>query len=333
MEYVELGDTELRASRVGLGTWAIGGMMWGGTDEADGVRTIHAALEGGINLLDTAPVYGFGRSEEIVGRAVREWGNRQEVLIATKAGLDWSSGSVRRNSAPERIRREAEDSLRRLRTDYLDVLQIHWPDPAVPIADTARILAELFREGKIRAIGVSNYSPEQMDAFREAAPLHTSQPPLNVFEPGALADVIPYCREHGITPLTYSALCRGLLSGRMEPDTEFPEGDLRREGDPKFQPPRFGQYLQAVDRLDRFARENYDRRVIDLALRWLLDRMDGVALWGARRPEQLEPLDRVWGWRLDADALDTVRRIVEETVRDPVGPEWMAPPEGEGDAG
>src|SRR6266436_2500037 len=135
MEFVDIPGTSMRVSRVALGTWAMGGWMWGGSNESDAVRTIHAALDRGINLIDTAPVYGFGRSEEIVGKAIEERGHREKVFIATKVGLEWHNGSVSRNSSRDRIRKEVQDSLRRLRTDYIDIYQVHWPDSAIPIEE------------------------------------------------------------------------------------------------------------------------------------------------------------------------------------------------------
>jgi aryl-alcohol dehydrogenase-like predicted oxidoreductase len=315
-------------SRVGLGTWAIGGWMWGGTDEAESIRTIHAALDLGINLIDTAPVYGFGRAEEIVGKALAQDGRRKRAVIATKVGLDWANGRPFRDSRPQRIIDEAVASLRRLRTDVIDVYQVHWPDSLVPIEDTAEALARLYRAGKINAIGVSNYSPAEMEIFRSAAPLHTAQPPYNLFERAIEADVLPYCREKGIAVLAYGSLCRGLLSGRMSADTEFAGDDLRRH-DPKFQAPRFAQYLQAVERLDRLARERFGRRVIHLALRWMLDQPGiGAALWGARRPDQLAPVREVMGWRIDEATMREIDQILATTITSPVGPEFMAPPVG-----
>jgi len=312
--------------RVGLGTWAIGGWMWGGTDEAESIRTIHTALDLGITLIDTAPIYGFGRSEEIVGRALAQDGRRHRAVIATKVGLDWKDAKPFRNGRPERIVKEAEDSLRRLRTDVIDLYQVHWPDPTVPLDDTAEAMARLYRAGKINAIGVSNFSPAEMDVFRTAAPLHTAQPPYNLFERGAEADVLPYCAAHGITTLTYGSLCRGLLSGRMRADTSFAGDDLRGS-DPKFRAPRFAQYLQAVEALDRLARERFGKRVIHLALRWVLDRPgSGVALWGARRADQLTPAREIMGWRVDPDAMREIDAILARTITDPVGPEFMAPP-------
>ncbi len=160
MELADIPGTSLKVSPVAIGTWAIGGWMWGGTDEAESVSTIRAALEHGINIIDTAPAYGFGRSEEIAEARVRS-----RVLIATKAGLEWEDGRVFRNASCARIMREIEDSLRRLRTDYIDIYQVHWPDPLVTIEETAEAMHALFRQGKIRAIGVSNFSVSQMDRF------------------------------------------------------------------------------------------------------------------------------------------------------------------------
>jgi aryl-alcohol dehydrogenase-like predicted oxidoreductase len=252
MEYAKVNGLNREVSRIGLGTWSIGGFMWGGTDEQDALETIRAALEHGISLIDTAPVYGLGRAEELVGRALAKYGKREEVIIATKVGLDWRGAQVFRNSTRARMMREIDDSLRRLQTDYIDIYQVHWPDPLVPIEETAEVMHQLYKQGKIRAIGVSNYSLEQMNVFHEVAPLHTAQPPYNLFERRVEKEALPYSRSHGISTLTYGSLCRGLLSGKMKPDSEF-QGDDVRKIDPKFQPPRYAQYLKAVERLDRFA--------------------------------------------------------------------------------
>jgi aryl-alcohol dehydrogenase-like predicted oxidoreductase len=324
MKLTEIPGTSLKVSPVAIGTWAIGGWMWGGTDEAESVATIRTAFERGINLVDTAPVYGFGRSEEIVGKAIAESGLRSDVIIATKVGLQWEGGKVSRNASRARIMREVEDSLRRLRTDYIDVYQVHWPDPLITIEETADAMHMLFAQGKIRAIGVSNFSVGQMERFRRVAPLHVLQPPYNLFERGIETDLLPYCRENKIAMLGYGALCRGLLSGRMRADTVFDGDDLRRN-DPKFIRPRFAQYLAAVDRLDRLA-QRFGKRVIHLAVRWMLDQGITTALWGARHPNQLQPVDEVVGWSLDASAKAEIDLILRETVTDPVGPEFMAPP-------
>jgi aryl-alcohol dehydrogenase-like predicted oxidoreductase len=288
---VDIPGASLKVSRVAIGTWAIGGWMWGGTDEVESVATIRAAIDHGINVIDTAPVYGFGRSEEIVGKAVAEGQLRSKVIIATKAGLEWDGGKVFRNASRARLMREVEASLRRLKTDYIDVYQVHWPDPLVAIEETAEAMGALLSQGKIRAIGVSNFSVDQMERFRRVAPLHVLQPPYNLFERGIEAELLPYCSENNIAMLGYGALCRGLLSGRMQADTVFGGDDLRRT-DPKFAQPRFGQYLAAVQKLDQLAQRRFAKRVIHLAVRWMLDQGITTALWGARHPHQLQPVDR-----------------------------------------
>ncbi len=321
-EFVAIPATQLKVSRVALGTWAMGGWMWGGADARDSIATIHAALSQGINLIDTAPAYGFGVSEEIVGAAVE--GVRSQVVIATKTGLEWRDGKVYRNATRARIMREIDDSLRRLRTDYIDIYQVHWPDPLVPVEETAEAMRALYEQGKIRAIGVSNYSVEQMERFRKVAPLHVLQAPYNLFERAIETEVLPYCRANGIVTLGYGALCRGLLSGRMRPDTKFEGDDLRRI-DPKFQPPRFAQYLDAVRQLDTFAKRRFHRGVIHLAVRWMLDQGIDVALWGGRHPDQVEAALGVAGWSLDRTNRALIEFMVDTAIDDPVGPEFMAP--------
>jgi aryl-alcohol dehydrogenase-like predicted oxidoreductase len=327
MEMIQFDGIGEPASRIALGTWAIGGWMWGGSDERDAIRTIQAALERGVNLIDTAPVYGFGRAEEIVGKALEYGGRRARTIIATKTGLEWRNGKVYRNATPGRIREEVEQSLRRLRTDYIDLYQVHWPDPRVAVEETAATLAELRSGGKIRAIGVSNFSPALLDAFRQVVPVAATQPPFNLFERAIEAEVLPHAGRAGIVVLAYGALCRGLLTGKISLATRFEGDDLRRV-DPKFQQPLIEQYLAAVQMLDRFARDNFGKNVLALAVRWILDRGNTVALWGARRSQQLEAIDEVMGWSLDANAMHEIDRILASTITNPVGPEFMAPPTG-----
>ncbi len=327
MEYRQIGSTEIRASRIGLGTWAIGGTFWGGADESDAIRTIHHALDMGINLIDTAPVYGYGESETIVGEAVRQYGRRDQIVLATKVGLNWSDGNIYRDSSALRMEQELDDSLRRLRTDCIDVYQVHWPDRSVPFEETAALMNRFREKGKIRAIGVSNFSTAEMDCFRSGSPLHSVQPPLNLFEREMEADVLPYAMEHGLTVLGYGALCRGLLSGQVGLGTTF-QGDDIRQYDPKFQLPRLKQYVEAVRRLDQLSRRRFNRRVVHLAVRWVLDRHPHtIALWGARRPAQLDPVPEVMNWELDQSSMDEVDRILEETIEDPIGAGFMAPPD------
>jgi aryl-alcohol dehydrogenase-like predicted oxidoreductase len=322
MERLKIAGLPFEASRIALGTWAIGGWMWGGTEEKDAIATIHHALDRGINLIDTAPVYGFGQSEEIVGRALE--GRRDKVLIATKAGLDWSGEGIVRNSKPARLEKELEDSLRRLKTDVIDIYQIHWPDEATAFEQTAKTLEGFRRDGKIRAIGVSNFAPEHMDRFLKEAPLATIQPPYNLFERGIEDDVLPYAKKHDIVVLAYGALCRGLLSGKITAKTTF-DGDDLRNNDPKFKAPRRAQYLAAVAKLDALAKDKFGKSVLALAVRWLLDRGDTIALWGARKPSQLDAIGDVMGWHIDNATMKEIDKILDETVKEPVGPEFMAP--------
>jgi aryl-alcohol dehydrogenase-like predicted oxidoreductase len=313
IEYAQLGSSGITVSKVCLGTWAIGGWMWGGTDEDESIRTIQAAIDRGITFVDTAPAYGFGLSEQIVGKALKEYVPRDQVVIATKAGLEWDdAGNISRNSSRARLLKEIDDSLRRLQTDYIDLYQIHWPDPKVPIEETAEVLSEILESGKIRAIGVSNYSPEQMDVFRKVAPLHSVQPQYNLFERQIEQDVLPYAKENGLAILAYSSICRGLLSGKMKPDTEFKGDDLRLE-DPKFQEPKYSRYLKAVSELETLATEKYGRHVLELAVRWVLDQ-GAVALWGARHPHQVSHVDQVFGWSLAAEDLNEIDLILDRNI-------------------
>ncbi len=322
IETIKIPGIDTPASRIGLGTWAIGGWMWGGSDVTQSIETIRSAVGSGINLIDTAPVYGFGQSEEIVGKALE--GIRDQVVIATKVGLEWPNEKVRRNAGAARIRQEIEDSLRRLRTDRIDLYQVHWPDPLVPCQETAFELENLRREGKILAIGASNYSIEQLDAFRKHAPLAAVQPPYNLLERAIEADVLPYASQNGLAVLAYGALCRGLLSGRMHLNTVF-DGDDLRKTDPKFRLPFYAQYLAAVEELRKFAQERYGKSVLALAVRWILDRGPTIALWGARQPAQLANIDEAFGWTLTATDLAAIDDILASHIRTPIGPEFMAP--------
>ncbi len=325
MEYSIIAEN-LKVSRIALGTWAIGGWMWGGSDEKEAIDTILKAIDLGINIIDTAPVYGFGKSEEIVGKALKMSGKRQDIIIATKVGLEWNNSSVSRNSSGDRIIREIEDSLKRLQTDYIDIYQVHWPDEKVPIEETASTMQKLYEEGYIRAIGVSNYTVEQMEKFKKYAKLDTCQPPYNLFERQAEKEILPYCKKLNIKTLLYGSLCRGLLSGKMTLQTQFNGDDLRKI-DPKFQQPLYAQYLNAVGQLDDFAKNHYNKRVIHLALRWILDQKGAIfSLVGARRPHQLDFINDIFDFNVSAQDCHEIDLIINRSITNPVGPEFMAPP-------
>lgn len=326
MESRALGRTSLTPSVIGLGTWVMGGWLWGGAEDRDSIAAIHRAIELGVTLIDTAPIYGHGRAETLVGRAVQESRQRERLIIATKFGLDWNQERTRiwRDSSPARIRAEVEASLRRLRTDYIDLYQVHWPDRAVPFERTMEALAELRNLGTIRFIGVSNFDVPELQRCLAVAPVHVLQPPYNLFERGIESALLPFCRERGIGTLVYSPLCRGLLTGKYSGRETFPAGDVRAM-DPKFKAPRFEQYAACVEKLKRVA-ARHGKSVAQLAVRWCLDRPGvSVALCGARRPTHIEETALAAGWSLPAADIEEIEAIVAETVPEPIGPEFMGP--------
>lgn len=244
MQHRDLGASGISASVVGLGTWAMGGWMWGGTDEDDSIRAIHAALDAGINLVDTAAIYGFGLSELVVGKAIHD--RRDKVVLATKCGLicGGDKGVHKFNStganyhphghirvhvyqAAESICREVEDSLVRLQTDYIDLYQTHWQDPTTPVEETMSALEKLKKQGKIRAIGVSNASIAHMDEYRAHGRLDCDQELYSMLDRQLDAEQLPYCLAHNVAVLAYSPLAQGLLTGKIGPDRTFGPGDLR----------------------------------------------------------------------------------------------------------
>lgn len=326
MEYTSIPNIKSKVSRIGLGSWSIGGSLWGGTNEQEAIKTILSALEKGINLIDTAPAYGKGASEKIVGRALKEHGKRDQVVLATKFGLNQETDNVFRDSRRASILKEIEDSLQRLQVDYIDLYQVHWPDPTTPLAETAETLNELLSQGKIKAIGVSNFTVEQMTEFQKHAPIHTSQPPFNIFERAAKNGVLSYCLEEEIAVIGYSALCRGLLSGKMSKDREFKGDDLRKGMDPKFKEPLFSEYLKCVEDLKTWLKNKYDRPLVALAVRWVLDSGVNVALWGARKPEQLRDIDHVLGWKLTDADFKEIDKIIKADLKHPIDPKFMEPP-------
>ncbi|MGV8073585.1 MAG: aldo/keto reductase [Syntrophobacteraceae bacterium] len=327
METVRLGQTDLDVSAVVLGTWVLGGWAWGGADDKASIRAIHRALELGINFIDTAPVYGFGKAELIIGEALKSYRGSDRITIATKCGLEWDAKeNIRRNSSPERIRHEAEESLRRLGIDCIDLYQIHWPDSNTPFETSMEAMMRLREEGKIRFIGLSNFKQEQIRECLQVGPVHTLQPPYNIFERESEKTLLPYCMEKGIATLVYGGLCRGLITGKFTGKETFPRGDLRR-ADPKFKPDRFMQYVKAVNALTKLA-ARYDKTTAQFALRWALQQ-PGVTtvIAGARTEEQVE--DNVWtdGWSISDQDLHKVEEILQKKIKTPVGPDFFAPRE------
>ncbi len=315
-DYVIFGETGLRVSRIVQGTWVTGGWAWGGSDEKTALGAIVTALESGINFIDTAPVYGFGRAEEIVGKAIKIYGRREDLVIATKGGLEWENGGKRiwRNSKPERLKEEVDHSLKRLNIDVIYIYQIHWPDEKTPFEDSMEMLLKLREEGKIRFIGLSNFSPAQIERCRQVGPVHCVQPPYNMFERDAEKDVLPYCVEHNIPTLVYGGLCRGLLTGKFRGTESFPKGDLRRH-DPKFKPPYFKRYVEVIEQIREKINpeKKYGKTMAQFALRWALQR-PGVTtvIAGARTPEQARENCGALGWKIEPEDMAMIEEILAQ---------------------
>lgn len=242
MQYRPLGKSGINASVVGLGTWAIGGWLWGGTDRADSIAAVQAAIDEGITLIDTAPAYGLGLSEEIVSEAIT--GKRHKVILATKCGLVWHCDKgnyffdehgkrVHRYLGGESIRYEVEQSLKRLKTDYIDLYQTHWQDETTPIDETMTALLDLKKAGKIRAIGVSNATVEQIAEYEKYGPVDSDQEKYSMLDRGIEKGLLPYCQKQSIAMLAYSPLASGLLTGKIGPDRQF-ENDDQRKNNPRF---------------------------------------------------------------------------------------------------
>jgi aryl-alcohol dehydrogenase-like predicted oxidoreductase len=223
--------------------------------------------------------------------------------------------------------KEIKDSLKRLQVDYIDVYQVHWPDVGTPFSETAATLKELLEAGMIHAIGVSNYSVEQMEEFQKVAPLHVDQLPFNLFEREMEKTALAYDLKEKLVTLGYGSLCRGLLTGKMSTESQFKGDDLRKV-DPKFKEPQYSEYLKCVERLQQWAKTKYQRPVIALAVRWVLDKGINIALWGARKPEQIREIETVWGWKLNSEDFKEINQILTQMISKPIGPEFMAPPAG-----
>jgi aryl-alcohol dehydrogenase-like predicted oxidoreductase len=312
---VTLGMTGLQVSPVAFGTWQLGG-EWGQFDEDEGIAAIRRARELGINLFDTAQGYGFGASERLLGRALRDDldQRREEVVVATKGGLRMTNEGLVRDSSPAWLRSGVQDSLRALGIDYIDIYQVHWPDPKVPFAETAAVLQELVDAGKIRHVGVSNFDAAQMAEFARTRPVETVQPPYHLFRRDIEAELLPYAREHGIGVLVYGPLAHGLLTGSMRADASFADDDWR-SASPAFGGNAFSRNLQVVDQLKRFAAEQLGCSVAQLALAWTLaNPAVNVAIVGARHPNHIEDSLAAAELSLGEAELGQIDRIMADSV-------------------
>lgn len=305
MQYRALGESGIEASVIGFGAWAVGGWYWGGADEQASIKAIHAAIDVGMNLIDTAPIYGFGASEEVVGKALA--GRRDKVVLATKCGIVWDGTqgqihfyadekgkvtdtdkakyTVRRCLRPESMQAEVEASLRRLKTDRIDLLQTHWQDPDTPLGQAMECLVKLKEQGKIGAIGVSNVNVEQVDEYRAVGMVANVQERFSMLDRRIEAQLLPHCVEHNIAILAYSPLEQGLLTGKVGPERKFTDGDMRGTSE-KFSMDNRRKVAALLEELGPIANE-HKITLAQLAIAWTIAQ-PGVthALCGARSTEQ-----------------------------------------------
>ncbi|MGN6504910.1 MAG: aldo/keto reductase [Tepidisphaeraceae bacterium] len=310
-----------------FGAWAIGGWMWGGTDEKESIEAIQASLEAGVNTIDTAAVYGQGHSEELVGKAIA--GQRDKVVIATKCGMRWDDekkegvfafestlpdGSklpIYKNAKPASIAYECEQSLKRLGTDYIDLYQIHWPDMSTEPEESFAAMEKLRKEGKVRAIGVSNYDVRWLERIERVAVVASDQPPYSLINRGIEHNVLPFCRENGIGVICYSPMERGLLTGKVTPDREFPQGD-HRANHKFFTKENRQRVLDALETLRPIA-EKYKATFAQLVINWTVHE-PGItaALVGARNAEQARQNAAALNFSLTKDEHKAIRAAFDE---------------------
>jgi aryl-alcohol dehydrogenase-like predicted oxidoreductase len=312
MRLVRLGRTDLRVSPIAFGTWAFGG-DWGDADVQESKEAIHRALELEITLFDTAQAYGFGVAEQVLADALWERVRRDEVVIATKGGLRMDGDRLVRDTGRRWLRAGVESSLRNLRTDYIDIYQVHWPDPNTPAEETAAALEELVAEGKIRHVGVSNYDVAEMEALSRSGRLEVLQPPYDLFHRDIEGEILPYAAEHDIGVLVYGPLAQGLLSGRMSPTTTFAADDWRSKS-PDFTGEGFRHNLAVVERLKDLARK-WEISLPQLAIAWTLAHPEvDVAIVGAHRAAQLDGTVPAGGIDLSAADVAEINAIMVDAV-------------------
>nr|WP_319513299.1 aldo/keto reductase [uncultured Cohaesibacter sp.] len=324
-----IGSSDVTASAIGLGTWAIGGWLWGGTDEANSIKAIQAGIDSGITLIDTAPAYGLGKSEELVGKAIK--GKRDKVVLSTKCGLVWHTdkGLYKLDQAGKpiychlgaaSIRYEVEQSLKRLNTDYIDHYLTHWPDKTTPIEETLQMLLQLKQEGKIRSIGASNLSQSELQEYISAGGIDAVQEKYSMLDREIETTLLPICAAQGMSCLSYSPLALGLLSGKIGPDRVFNDDDLRAKN-PRFQPNHLRQIKQLLEAFRPIA-DRHQATLAQVVIAWTI-RQPGItfALCGARTPEQAIENAQASQIMLTREEIDTMNGAIDYYQNELDGPQ------------
>ena len=318
MQTVKFGKTGMEITPIGFGAWAIGGggwaAAWGPQDDDEAVGAIRRAVELGVNWVDTAAVYGLGHSEELVAQALKSVPDSERPYVFTKCSLVWDGGGDISNVLEkDSVKRECEESLRRLQTDVIDLYQIHWPRPDEYIEEGWEAMAELKDEGKVRHIGVSNFDVSQMERIGEIAPVETLQPPYNMLNRGVEEEILPYCGENDIGVIVYSPMRSGLLTGKMTPErvANLPSDDWRRNAQ-DFQEPRLSRNLELVELLEEIGAD-HGFSPGEVAIAWTL-RQPAVtaAIVGGRRPDQVDGIIGAAELRLSEDELDRIESFLTQ---------------------
>ncbi|MBL7091930.1 MAG: aldo/keto reductase [Candidatus Omnitrophica bacterium] len=324
IQYRKLGSSNIKVTTLALGTWAFGADRWWGEQrDLDSQNTLYRAIELGINFIDTAPIYGNGHSEAVIGEALKKEKLREKVILATKAGLRWKASSPEEsfyNLKKQSILEEVEDSLRRLQTEVIDLYQAHFPDHSTPIGETAQALYKLYQKGKIRAIGVSNFSVGQMREFMKFSALHSLQPRYSMFRREIESEILPFCIENNIAVLAYSPLDNAVLTGKFFFGQKIPQDKVRSinydlEGE------NFRINKEAVVKLKDVA-SKYKKSLTQLALNWVVARRGlTCAIVGARRPAQIEENTGAAGWEIAKEDMENIESILgerEERIKKPL---------------
>ena len=313
MEKRTLGTSDLNVSAVGIGTWAMGADFFGTVDDGESVKALQAALDAGVNLIDTAPAYGAGHAEEVVGRALK--GRRDQAVVATKCGIVRTKTEFIRNLKPESIRQEIDDSLRRLGVDVIDLYQIHWPDPDTPLEDSVEELVKQQNAGKFRHLGVSNFPPKMLEKIQGMTTIVSTQPQYSMLDRRIEGDVLPYTEEHGLGILSYGTLAGGILTGKYREIPTFEDGDNRAHFYKFFQEPLWSRIQSLLEVLKSIAQ---DRGVTpaQVAINWTFQQTGiSTVLVGAKRPEQAQANAAAGDWLLTSNELQRITEAVDREIR------------------